>query len=83
MHSHDYTHRDLKLENILLESNQQDAEVILADFSLATKALSTNVLKDFCGTISYMAPELFQNNYTRMCDLWSCGVLMFIMITGF
>lgn len=34
------------------------------------------------GSLYYMAPEVFKENYSEKCDIWSCGVIMYILITG-
>ena len=77
MHSKDVVHRDLKLKNILLDANM---DVKVADFGLATiLSSSSDRIPKPCGTLNYMAPEMFQSpykGYDKRVDLWSMGVIM-------
>lgn len=74
-------HRDVKLENIMLDENYN---VRVIDFGFS-KSLNDqkDLLKTQCGSYPYSAPELLQNNpYTKAVDVWSLGVLLFAMING-
>ncbi|OHT02689.1 CBL-interacting serine/threonine-protein kinase 8 [Tritrichomonas foetus] len=82
MHSKNAIHRDLKLENLLLDEN---GALKVADFGLSIMAKnSTDMLKTRCGTPYYVAPEIFSS--TRYAgpptDVWSCGVILYTMLTG-
>lgn len=73
---------DLKPENLLLSSNFQ---LKLADFGFSSAF--TDVSKTMyteCGTPGYMAPEVFQRTGydPQAADIWSCGVILFIMLAG-
>lgn len=81
MHSQNIVHRDLKLENMLLES-QTTKNIKIADFGTACEMLPGRKLSQMIGTINYIAPEIFKKNYTEKCDMWSCGVIMYILLTG-
>jgi serine/threonine-protein kinase SRK2 len=76
------SHKDIKLENILV--SEDGMTIKLCDFGFATYYDSDDIHKKY-GTPSYMAPELIQNRivYPEVLDVWSCGVLMYIMIYGF
>jgi len=77
LHKRNIIYRDLKLENIFLD---KEGNVVLADFGLSVMGKQSNA---FCGTRSYMAPEMFKNtSYNFMIDWYSLGVLMLVMITG-
>mmetsp|Transcript_9031 Transcript_9031/g.19739 ORF Transcript_9031/g.19739 Transcript_9031/m.19739 type:complete len:409 (+) Transcript_9031:518-1744(+) len=81
-------HRDLKLENVLLAKAGVGigaTPVKVIDFGLASQCPDDkdNVLKDQCGTLYYLAPELLQETgYGRPLDIWTCGVMVFVMLYG-
>ena len=80
MHARGIAHRDLKLDNILLNVDK----VKIIDFGFAAFCKEGEKLKIFCGTPSYMAPELVRKaEYDgRQVDMWALGVLLFVMLTG-
>ncbi|XP_077374495.1 serine/threonine-protein kinase 33 isoform X3 [Festucalex cinctus] len=90
LHKKNIMHRDLKLENILVKNSLDDyngrLDIRVADFGLSVKTLgvgSENILSDVCGTPIYMAPEMMsQRGYTHWCDMWSVGVIMYILLCG-
>jgi len=80
-------HRDLKPENILiLEPATSKDDMIcvkLADFGLATSYESTKVMKLFCGTPYFFAPELVRDaGYSRAVDCWSLGVILYFILSS-
>jgi len=87
LHSMNIVHRDLKPENLLLKDINNIAEVKLADFGLS-KIVSDGVQKQMmqtaCGTPGYVAPEvLTADGYDKEVDLWSIGVITYILLCGF
>ncbi len=80
-HRRNVSHRDIKLENLLL-NEQNDIKII--DFGFATCVPAGTKLKVFCGTPSYMAPEIVTKK--EYCgppaDMWALGVLLFAMLSG-
>jgi len=80
-HSKNVTHRDLKLENLLLDE-KNDVKII--DFGFATCFSSEKKVKIFCGTPSYMAPEIVaRKEYAGPpVDVWAIGVLIFVLLCG-
>lgn len=82
-HRHNIVHRDLKLENILLESATGSSKIIDFGFALQLRSAEQR-LRVFCGTPSYMAPELVMGKeYSGFCtDVWALGVVLFGMLTG-
>eukprot|EP00499_Haloplacidia_sp_CaronLabIsolate_P005299 CAMPEP_0196781266 /NCGR_PEP_ID=MMETSP1104-20130614/9371_1 /TAXON_ID=33652 /ORGANISM="Cafeteria sp., Strain Caron Lab Isolate" /LENGTH=316 /DNA_ID=CAMNT_0042151489 /DNA_START=1 /DNA_END=951 /DNA_ORIENTATION=+ len=84
-HEHHIVHRDLKPENLLYQSPDDDSEIKIADFGLA-KLLSeeTYMMHTACGTPGYVAPEILQGvGYTSAVDMWSMGVILYILLCGF
>ena len=79
MHERSVIHRDLKLENILLDN---DNRIKVADFGCAVHSLK-NRRRSFCGTVDYLAPEMLMRKcYGRAVDIWSIGVMMYEMAYG-
>jgi calcium-dependent protein kinase len=75
-------HRDIKPENILIEKKGSQMHIKLIDFGTATFYGSGNCIKGAYGTVYYIAPEILTGRYTEKCDLWSCGVIMYILLIG-
>ncbi len=81
LHDLGIVHRDLKPENILCGENLEDLKI--ADFGLSKMILPTEKMEAACGTLSYVAPEVLTlQGYGREADLWSVGVIMFLLLCG-
>ena len=81
-------HRDLKPENFLFLSKADDAPIKVIDFGLSKLAPSTNddiamAMHTRVGTPYYIAPEVLRREYTVKCDLWSVGVIAYILLCGY
>mmetsp|Transcript_17135 Transcript_17135/g.49554 ORF Transcript_17135/g.49554 Transcript_17135/m.49554 type:complete len:755 (-) Transcript_17135:140-2404(-) len=83
MHKNNVMHRDLKYENILFETRHLDSDIKLIDFGLAKKYLSPDhVMTERVGTIYTMAPEVVKGVYTFKADLWSVGVIAYMLLSN-
>eukprot|EP00042_Codosiga_hollandica_P040643 m.352892 g.352892 ORF g.352892 m.352892 type:complete len:984 (+) comp55916_c0_seq1:122-3073(+) len=81
LHSKGVVFRDLKLENILLESKGDC--IRLADFGLAKILTPQDTTRTVCGTVQYMAPEIILNQpYDTRVDWWSLGVITYVFLAG-
>jgi len=82
MHKMGFCHRDIKMENIMLENRSADAQIKLIDFGLSTKFQRDERLTDDVGTIYTMAPEVLHCEYTNQADMWSIGVIAYILLSN-
>ena len=87
LHSKGIVHRDLKPENIMLtskiKSTKSKYEIKLIDFGTATNYEPHKKMTKFIGTSYYLAPEVLKESYDEKCDVWSCGVIMYILLSGY
>ncbi|XP_059620803.1 calcium/calmodulin-dependent protein kinase type 1-like [Phlebotomus argentipes] len=83
MHEQGVVHRDLKPENLLYHSPADDSKIMISDFGLS-KLEESGVMVTACGTPGYVAPEvLAQKPYGKPVDLWSIGVISYILLCGY
>jgi len=83
LHSNGIAHRDLKPENLLLKS-EGDTEVMLSDFGLSKIIGEDTMMQTACGTPYYVAPEVLSaTGYGQEVDLWSVGVITYLLLCGF
>ncbi len=91
LHSHNIVHRDLKPENMMVEkssnkkdkNNQEAINIKLIDFGTCNYYDGKTKLTLKVGTPYYIAPEVLRRSYTEKCDLWSCGVILYILLCGY
>lgn len=81
-HSLGVMHRDLKPENFLFVNEKEDSPLKSIDFGLSTFFKPGDFFHDAVGSSYYMAPELLQRNYDNGCDVWSAGIIIYILLCG-
>ena len=84
LHKKKIVHRDLKPENIVFIKTQFDSDdlfIKLIDFGTSTSTKNGNLTQEI-GTIYYIAPEVFKNNYNEKADIWSIGIIFYTLICG-
>lgn len=83
IHSLGIVHRDVKAENFMLkEKTVSCPQIKMVDFGTSTKVLGTRYLSECCGSPHYMAPEVLGGRYNCQVDVWSLGVLVYLMLYG-
>ena len=89
LHSNNIIHRDLKLENILIQEIEKSREtnedlyiLKIIDFGTAKIFDKNKKAKAVVGSSYYIAPEVINKKYNRECDLWSAGVILYMFIVG-
>ena len=73
-------HRDIKPDNIMIT---KDDSVRLIDFGLSKASKNGKQLKTRAGTPYYMAPEVLQGSYSNKADIWSLGVILYTLVSGY
>merc|ERR1719482_1498558 len=82
LHAHSVAHRDLKLENFLYESKDNE-HLKLIDFGFAKFwQRGSKKMEQACGSVHYVAPEVLAHAYTLKADCWSLGIIVYMLLTG-
>jgi len=80
-HTRKICHRDLKPENILID-NKETLSIKLIDFGTSQKFEDEEKMELVLGTAYYIAPEVLKGEYDEKCDVWSIGVILYILLSG-
>ncbi|KAJ7443895.1 kinase-like domain-containing protein [Mycena galericulata] len=86
IHNAGIVHRDLKPENLLFRTEDEEADIMIADFGLSCimKEQTLNKLTEICGTPGYMAPEIcLQTGHGKPVDVWAMGVVTYFLLAGY
>lgn len=81
-HSKGVVHRDIRPEHIVVQTGVDRWELKIADFGCATMLDPRKQLTGVLGSTFFLAPEVIRGSYSEKCDLWSCGILMYLLLTG-
>ncbi|EFJ45569.1 hypothetical protein VOLCADRAFT_82146 [Volvox carteri f. nagariensis] len=81
-HNMGVMHRDIKPENFLLSNRSADATIKATDFGISVFFSEGQVFRDVVGSAFYVAPEVLRKRYDKRADVWSLGVLLYIMLCG-
>jgi calcium-dependent protein kinase len=82
LHTLHICHRDIKPENFLFATLDKGSDIKIIDFGLATK-FGEDQMHTVVGTPYYVAPEVLRGSYGEECDVWSLGVLLFVILGGY
>lgn len=82
-HKNGIVHRDLKPENLLYLGKERDSPIKVIDFGMSKKFDEKKPMKERVGTAYYISPEVLKGKYDEKCDIWSAGVILYILICGY
>lgn len=82
IHTNSICHRDIKPENILLDT-KKDNIIKIIDWGTARFFDKSKKMNKISGTPYYIAPEVLLEKYDEKCDIWSCGIIMYILLCGY
>lgn len=83
LHKNKIAHCDLKPDNFLFETHEDASHIKVIDFGMARALRRREYLQHLRGTPYYIAPEVLDGQYSEHCDMWSFGVVMFVMLFGY
>ena len=80
-HSHSVCHRDIKLENWVYANSSADAPLKLIDWGMS-RIFTGEPMTQIHGTVYYVSPQVLAGNYDNKCDVWSIGVIVYMILSG-
>lgn len=86
-HNNGVCHRDLKPENFIFATKEESSDIKIIDFGLSKIFDPTtqgySLMQTGCGTPYYISPEVLTHNYNHMCDMWSAGCILYVLLCGY
>ena len=83
LHTLDIVHADLKPENLMFADSTDGAVLKMIDFGQASRLRPGQLLHVNSGTPYYRAPEQISYHYNKSCDLWACGIILYVLLYGY
>jgi len=82
-HEKKIAHRDLKPENLLLLNDSKNSPIKVIDFGMSKIYKESNdPMNEYVGTAFYISPEVLERKYDAKCDIWSAGVILYLLLSG-
>eukprot|EP00931_Biecheleriopsis_adriatica_P006687 TRINITY_DN10804_c0_g2_i2.p1 TRINITY_DN10804_c0_g2~~TRINITY_DN10804_c0_g2_i2.p1 ORF type:complete len:381 (+),score=62.10 TRINITY_DN10804_c0_g2_i2:84-1226(+) len=82
LHRLNIVHRGIKAEHFLFSDRAISSHIKLIDFAMSCRCEEGQYLTEICGAPHYLAPELLQQRYSKMVDVWAFGVMMYLLLCG-
>ena len=82
-HKNGIVHHDLKPENLLYLNKDENSPIKVIDFGMSKRFDSKHFMSEKVGTAYYISPEVLAGKYDEKCDIWSAGVILYIIICGY
>ena len=82
-HKNNIVHRDLKPENLLLLEQSPNSPIKVIDFGMSKICDPNDIMFERVGTAYYISPEVLEGMYDEKCDIWSAGVILYILLCGY
>ena len=82
-HKNNIVHRDLKPENLLLLNQDSKSPIKVIDFGMSKICDPNDIMFERVGSAYYIAPEVLEGMYDEKCDIWSAGVILYILLCGY
>ena len=73
----------MKPENLILDTTSENAVLKVIDFGTARHFIPNVLMTKKVGSPYYIAPEVISKSYNEKCDVWSCGIILYIMLCGY